>query len=164
MSMKKLSISVAEFFCVRVGKLTTPVKLYRSDLKDSAQPQELQKEIYATVMLLQVHYLCNFCRQGYVYKITMLLDLAHAKHNLLKMFKHLMISVKIVLCLESQETITELLVHTHTHRHTRARTRTYYANKFTYVFGGYWVNSDVLTEDIYHVSLIDTNLIRIDFT
>jgi hypothetical protein len=35
-----------------------------------------------------------------------------------KMFEHLMISVKIILCLESHETLIELSVHTSTHTHT----------------------------------------------
>jgi hypothetical protein len=66
-------------------------------------------------MLLQIHYLCNFCGQHYVHKIMVHMDIAHAKHHLVRMFKHLMISVKITLCLESQETITELSLHTSTH-------------------------------------------------
>ena len=45
------------------------------------------------------------------------LNTAHGKHHLVKMFKHFMISVKIVLCLESQETIVELSVHSSTYTH-----------------------------------------------
>jgi len=45
-------------------------------------------------------------------------DTAHGQRHLAKIFKHLMLSVKIVLCLESQETIIELSVHTSTHTHT----------------------------------------------
>jgi len=45
------------------------------------------------------------------------LNTAHGKRYLVKMFKHFMISVKIVLCLESQETIVELSVHSSTYTH-----------------------------------------------
>jgi len=45
------------------------------------------------------------------------LDTAHGKRHLVKMFKHLMVSVRIMLCLESHETIIELSVRTYTHTH-----------------------------------------------
>ena len=59
------------------------------------------------------------------------MDTAHAKHHHVKMFKHLMHRVKILLCLESQEMIIELSVHISTYIH--------YVNKIIYIFGGYWV-------------------------
>ena len=45
-------------------------------------------------------------------------------HHLVKMFKHFMLSAKIILCLESQQTIIELIVYTSTHTH--------YLNKIIY--------------------------------
>ena len=67
------------------------------------------------------------------------MDTAHGNRHLVKMFKHHMLSVKIVLCLESQETILELSVPTHIHMHTRTHTHTHYVNKIIYIYGGYWV-------------------------
>jgi len=90
---------------------------YKSDLKDNTKPQELQREIHTTGMLLQIHYLCIFCRvfctQSYGFDVQ--LDTARGQCHLVKMFKHLMTSVKIILCLESHETIIELSVYTSTH-------------------------------------------------
>jgi len=34
---------------------------------------EIQKEIYTTGLLLQIHYLCNFCRQCYINKLMVLM-------------------------------------------------------------------------------------------
>ena len=59
------------------------------------------------------------------------MDTAHGKHHRVKMFKHLMHCVKIILSLESQEVSIELSVHTFTHTH--------YVHKIIYIFGGYWV-------------------------
>jgi hypothetical protein len=57
------------------------------------------------------------------------LDTAHGKGHLVKMFKQLMISVKIILCLESHEKITELSVHTSTSTHTHTHTHKQHVNK-----------------------------------
>ena len=84
-----------------------------------------------------MHFLQTvLCTQTYGFDVQ--LDTAHGKHYLVKMFKHLMISVKIVLCLESQETITELSVHTSTHTHTHC------VNNIIYICF-WWVLGHILT-------------------
>ena len=68
----------------------------------------------------------------------MQLDTAHGQRHLVKMFEHLMVSVRIMLCLESHETIIELSVRTSTHTH--------YVNNIIYIYLVGTGSSSVISE------------------
>ena len=73
-----------------------------------------------TGTLLQIHYLCIFWDSvfnTYVWVLCVQMDTTRGKCYLVKIFKHFMPSVKIILCLGYQEIIIELSVHTSTHTH-----------------------------------------------
>jgi len=83
-------------------------------------------------MLLQIHYLCCFCRQCFVHKLTGLMyAVGHYTWpaSSCKMFKHFMICVKIILCLKSHGTIIEL---------SAPPPHSHYVNNIIYIYIYIW--------------------------
>jgi hypothetical protein len=72
------------------------------------------------------------------------MEAAHGDSLLVNTFIHLMLNIKIKLCLEAQEAIIELFAHTSTHKH--------YVNKIIYIYMlGKGSNTDIVKCELHKV-------------